>query len=198
MDGQNDDLETGSGANDNAGKKDSVKSNGKKDDSKSNAGKSNKQSKQKADPADDTDDDQIDPLDEKKFSQRDLNRHLAKQKKKADDEKDLTELERVKKEADELRSQLNLTTQKSKFQTAIGLPETAANRLFNAYRDDIEFDDKGNIENLADIKKMAKSEFPTLFEAIAPKSKADGGEGKEKSDAGGSMNDVIRRKAGRG
>lgn len=190
---ENDDLK-GSGKSDGDDNKNNA---GKKSDGdgKGNAGKSSKQDKSKKG---DSDADDLDDDEKPKFSQSQVNRMLNKQKDKLTKEKDLSDLEKAQNEANEAKAELAKMQQKTKFQSALGINESQANRLFNAYSDDLEFDDKNNVTNLKEIKEMAKKDFPELFKAKAKGDIDAGDDGDKKKDTGGSMNDLIRRKAGRG
>lgn len=125
---------------------------------------------------------------EKTFTQADLDRELAKKekewKKKAEDaeaKSKLAEDERTKLELKEANDKL---AERDRRDNALDAAEKAGvknPRLFyNAYRDELEFDDKGKFTNIESILESAKTESPELF-GIGSNGSADGGGGKENS-----------------
>lgn len=121
----------------------------------------------------------------KTFTQDDLNRLLAKEKrdwekkvKDAEERAKLSEDERTKAELAETKAQL---AERDKRDAAKAQATTAgvknANLFYSAYGKDLETDAKGNITNFADVLATAKAESPELF--VTPSNgSADGGEGK--------------------
>lgn len=121
----------------------------------------------------------------KTFTQEDLNRLLAKEKrdwekkvKDAEDKAKLSEDERTKAELAEAKAAL---AERDRRDSAMDQAKTAGvknPRLFySAYGSELETDAKGNITNFADVLATAKAESPELFQAAAGGS-ADGGDGK--------------------
>lgn len=130
------------------------------------------------------------PADEKPktFTQEEVNRLLAKEKrelqKKADDAEakaKLSEDERTKAELADARKQLAERDQRDAAKEAAEKAGVKNAKLFyNAYRSEFETDDKGKITNLAEVLETAKAESPELFTTAAqPKGSADGGTGKD-------------------
>lgn len=148
--------------------------------------------------------------DEKKFSQSELDaiveRRLARAKKDADENAKLSKEQLLEKERDDAMQKVRMSDARDEFIAAAdkdGLGYAQASKLFRYYRDEFEFDDKGKVENLKDVLKEAKSEWPELFDddprRKKPKGGADLGGGASGGDksAGGSMNALIRRAARR-
>jgi hypothetical protein len=145
---------------------------------------------------------------EKKFSQEELDaiveRRLARAKKDADENAKLSKEQLLEKERDEALSKVRMSDARDSWiATAAkdGLEYGQASRLFRYYRDDFEFDDKGKVENLKDVLKEAKSEWPEMFKGKGAKpggGDLGGGQGGGDKSTGSGMNDMIRRAAGRG
>lgn len=125
----------------------------------------------------------------KTFTQEEVNRMLAKEKRDA--EKRATDAEAKSKLADDERTKLELKEAKDQLaerdrrDSAIDGATKAgvknAKLFYNAYKNDLETDDKGVITNLKEILEAAKAESPELF--VTPvQGSADGGAGKAASD----------------
>jgi hypothetical protein len=121
----------------------------------------------------------------KTFTQEDINRLLAKEKrdwekkvKDAEDKAKLSEDERTKAELAEAKAAL---AERDRRDSAMDQAKTAGVKnpklFYSAYGSELETDAKGNITNFADILATAKAESPELFQAVAGGS-ADGGDGK--------------------
>jgi hypothetical protein len=142
----------------------------------------------------------------KTYSESEVNRIVQKRLKEAEDRQkkereqaDLTEAERLKAENAELRRAGQLRDAKEDVVAAArkaGMKATAsADRLWRLIKDDVELDEKtGKVTNLKDLVATAKE----LDEDLFPKRPGggDGGQGNG-SPVGTSMNDMIRRSAGR-
>lgn len=142
---------------------------------------------------------------EKTFTQADVDRLIGKAKKeqKADFEKKLsqaeqTETERLKAEKAELEIKLRSRDAEDAIATAAtkagAVNAKAVVRLAHAIG--LEFDKDGKLANLKDLIVEAKETAPELFPTrTGPANGADGNNGA--ASVGQSMNDVIRRMAGR-
>jgi hypothetical protein len=145
----------------------------------------------------------------KTLTQSEFNRALQKRLKDEKDRQDkerkqadLTEIEKAKAaeaKAAELQRKLDLRDAKEEVVAAArkaGMKATASNdRLWRLVKDDIELDEKtGKATNVKDLVVLAKE----LDEDLFPKRPGggDGGQGNG-SPVGTSMNDMIRRSAGR-
>ena len=119
---------------------------------------------------------------DKTFTQTELNdiltKRLAKEKSKWEKDKDLPEIERLKKEREELATKVREREIGDEFST--GAEKAGAKnvaRLLKFYRSELEISDDGKIENLKEILDAAKTDFPEFF-ASANKGSGDGGAGK--------------------
>jgi tRNA uridine 5-carbamoylmethylation protein Kti12 len=126
----------------------------------------------------------------KTFTQDDINRMLAKEKREwekkvteAEQRAKLSEDERTKAELQDAKTQL---AERDKRDAAIDQAQKAgvknARLFYNAYKNDLETDAKGVITNFQDVLAAAKAESPELF-ITAAQGSADGGEGKDKGPA---------------
>lgn len=68
--------------------------------------------------------------------------------------------------------------------------------VWKLVKDDLDFDDKGDITNLASVLKQAKTDYPELFGRSV--GSVDAGAGSRSSGGAFDMNAMIRRSAGRG
>lgn len=130
-----------------------------------------------------------------------IQRRVARATKEKDDEAKLSKEQLLEKERDEARNELRTANARDSFIAATGLDYSKASRLFRVYANDLEFDDKGKPENMKDVIKTARSEFPEFFgDEGRQRKKGDadlgGGNGDGKKTAGG-MNAAIRNAAGR-
>lgn len=94
----------------------------------------------------------------------------------------LSEDERLKTERDEALAQLRMRDTREAVTAEAEKAGVKNPRLFyNAYKEDLETDDKGKITNLKDVLDAAKTESPELFgtPAPTPEGGADAGEGKQ-------------------
>lgn len=142
----------------------------------------------------------------KTFTQAEVDRIVSRRLKEEKDrqEKDrkqaeMTEAERLKAENAELRRTVQLREAKDEVVAAArkaGMKATASeDRLWRLIKDEVELDEKtGRVTNLRDLIATAKELDDDLF----PKrpGSADGGKNGD-SPVGQSMNDMIRRAAGR-
>ncbi len=103
---------------------------------------------------------------------------VAEAKKKAEDEKDLTENERLKKENDELRAANRLRDAKDDVVAALTKAGARSTDLiWKAIKDDLEFDDKGNLKNLDTLVTSLKGDYADQFGEPKPAETIDGGAG---------------------
>jgi hypothetical protein len=128
-----------------------------------------------------------------------VEKRLARERKKAEDDAKLSETDRLKKELAEKDQAIRMRDARDSFCNKLGISGEKGNRIFKAMSDEIEIDDKtGKITNLDAVAKLAKEEFPELFGTEKPAGSGDGGKGKGSGGAGGGdMNSLIRRGAGR-
>lgn len=124
----------------------------------------------------------------KTFTQEEVNRLLAKErkdseKKAADAEAKakLSEDERMKAELAETRKQLAERDTRDFVQEQASTAGVKNPKLFyNAYKSELEFDSAGKVTNLKDVLAAAKTESPELFQAQQKQQgSADGGSGKQ-------------------
>lgn len=103
---------------------------------------------------------------------------VADAKKKWDDEKDLTELERVKKENEDLRAANRLRDAKDSVTEALTKAGARSSELlWKTLAGDLEFDDKGNLKNLDALVTGLKTDYPDQFGEAKPDETIDGGAG---------------------
>lgn len=138
------------------------------------------------------------PAKEKTYTEAQYQANLSKAQKEwekkvsdAEAKAKLSEDERLKAERDDALSQLRERDTRDSVIDKAGVAGVKNPRLFyNAYKSELEFDDKGNIANLQDVLETAKSESPELFSisapppAPAPAGSADGGAGNNTPVAG--------------
>ena len=121
---------------------------------------------------------------DKSFTQADIDAAIAKAQKDWDKKvKDaeakakLSEDERLKAEADELRGQLRERDARDTVRAEaekLGVKNPAM--VYRLVKDELEFDEKGKISNLKDVLAGAQSEFPELF-SNKPQGSIDAGAG---------------------
>jgi hypothetical protein len=107
----------------------------------------------------------------KTFTQEEVNRLLAKEKrdaekraKDAEDKAKLSEDERTKAELADAKAQLAERDRRDTVKEAAEKAGIKNGKLFyNAYKDELETDDKGKITNLTEVLEAAKAEAPELF-----------------------------------
>ncbi|HEX8248986.1 MAG TPA: hypothetical protein VF599_12485 [Pyrinomonadaceae bacterium] len=137
----------------------------------------------------------------KTFTQDEVNRMLANErraaeKKAADAEAKakLSDDERTKAELAETRAALR---ERDTRDTVVEAAEKAGVKnpklFYNAYKSELETDDKGKITNLKEVLETAKTESPELFaEVKKPEGSADAGEGNN-TNAGGLTMEKIQK-----
>lgn len=121
----------------------------------------------------------------KTFTQDDLNRLLAKEKrdwekkvKDAEEKAKLSEDERTKAELSQLKAQLaDRDKRDAAFEAASKAGVKNTKLFYSAYGSELITDASGKITNLAEILADAKAESPELFTAHV-EGTADGGQGK--------------------
>lgn len=108
--------------------------------------------------------------------------------KKADDEKDLSDLERLQKENEELKAGNQLRDAKD---TVIAALTKAGSKspelLWKAMKGDLEFDDKGGLKNLDTLVASSKTDFADQFGEPKPDSTIEGGAGQQEKGAAGTL-----------
>ena len=168
-------------------------------------GNKDKGGKGKDDAGDDDDDSDDDSKGEvkKSYTQKQIddmiNKRVARATQKLKDDAELSETDRLKKEAADARAEVRERDLKDEFETISGLDKAKSNRLFKMFRDDMDVDDKGKWTNKKEVMKMAKDEWPELFSKLS--GKGDGGNGggnNSEKPLNGDMNSAIRGLAGRG
>lgn len=140
---------------------------------------------------------------EKSYTRAELDKVVAKaikdaEKKTADAEAKakLSEEERAKAETSELRGQLRERDARDAVKDEAGrLGVKNANALYRIVKDDLEFDDKGNISNLKDVLETAKTDFPELFDT-KPRQGIDAGTGGGAQPSTNSFDNQIRKALG--
>lgn len=122
----------------------------------------------------------------KTFTQEEVNRMLAKERrdsekraKDAEDRAKLGEQERLAKDNEDLRTQLvERDTRDAVKAEASKLGASNPDAVYKLVKDEIERDDKGKIQNLDDVLSEAKDLYPELFGVKKPEGAApDAGEG---------------------
>lgn len=130
-----------------------------------------------------------------------IQRRIARATKKLEDDAKLTAEEKLQKERDEALALVRERDMRDEFVAKADVSPAVAQRIFKAYRDEIEVNDVGKATNLDEILKMAKKEMPQVFakhSGIKPGG-GDGGSGTGgDGTTGGDMNSALRRMAGRG
>lgn len=106
----------------------------------------------------------------------------------------LTEDERLKAERDEALAGLRERDARDSVIEAAAAAGVKNPKLFyNAYKTELEVDDKGKITNLKEVLESAKVESAELFTAAPqPQGSADGGTGKE-NNGGGLTKEMIEK-----
>ena len=111
---------------------------------------------------------------------------------------DKTELERLTGERDTFKSRYEALEAKYRERTAESAFIEAATKanarapktLFRAYKSDLDFDDDGNVTNLADVIAKAQADEPDLFKSST--GRADNGQKGESATDALTMNDALR------
>ncbi|MBX3288451.1 MAG: hypothetical protein KF855_03805 [Acidobacteria bacterium] len=127
----------------------------------------------------------------KTFTQEEVNRMLAKERrdfekraKDAEEKAKLSEDQRLKAELDDAKKQLAERDRRDHVQAeAQKAGVNNPNLFYKAIKEDLEIDEKtGKITNLAELIESAKSDLPQLFTTETKKTaagSADGGSGKD-------------------
>ena len=142
----------------------------------------------KADPPKGDDDKAADPpakKTEKTFTKADLDAAAKKAvedaKKRWDEEKDLPELERLKKENEDLRNATRLRDAKDEVVAALKAAGNNSPELaFRAIQGDLKFDDSGKLINAKDLIEGLRAGFPEQFGTQPPADGVDAGAGQGK------------------
>ena len=128
----------------------------------------------------------------KVFTQEDVNRLIAKERKETERKAKMSEDERLKFDLEDARAQLRERDTKDAVQNeASKLGAKNAGLIYKAVKDDLTFDSSGKPENLKEVLTQAKKDFPELF-GSQPSGSADGGE--KGQPTGKTMNDWMRGK----
>jgi hypothetical protein len=134
--------------------------------------------------------------DQKKAKDAELSEteRLKKQLKEAEDKEKTWAAER--RERDARDTVLAVLTDESDPKKPRAKSPNAARTIFKLVKDELEYDDKGEILNLSSVLHQAKKDYGDLFAGKAAGS-ADGGAGAHSANGAGDMNAQIRRMAGR-
>lgn len=121
---------------------------------------------------------------EKTFTKAELEaekqKAIAAEKAKWESEKDLSELERIKKENEELRAANRLRDAKDEVVASLTAAGNKSPELaWNAMRGDLKFDDAGKLINSKDLIEGLKTNFPEQFGTEKPSGTIDGGAGQD-------------------
>lgn len=122
------------------------------------------------------------PKKEKTFTkaelQSEIQKSIAAEKAKWDAEKDLSELERIRKENEDLKAANRLRDAKDEVVAALTSAGNKSPELaWNAIRGDLQFDDAGKLINSKDLIDGLKTSFPEQFGTEKPTGTIDGGAG---------------------
>lgn len=112
--------------------------------------------------------------------------------KKADDEKELSDLEKANKRIAELEADRRLTSAKD--ETIAALTKEGAQSpelLWKTMKGDLEFDDAGKLKNLDTLVTGLKTDYAEMFGEKKPEGGADGGKG-QAGDGTGLTLDKIK------
>ena len=136
---------------------------------------------------------------ERLFSQADVDRIIAKRLNEAkaawEKSKELTELERLKAENQELQTKVQLATAFEGFEkAAVKAGARNVRGLFKLLRDEMEITSRGEIKDLDVLLKQAKAEYPEFF--LQASQQANNDFGAKQQNAPQQMNDLIRRAFG--
>ncbi|MEZ5421842.1 MAG: hypothetical protein R2682_01950 [Pyrinomonadaceae bacterium] len=124
------------------------------------------------------------PKKEKTYSKAELEAAAAKAvadaKKKFEEEKDLSELERLQKENEELRNANRMRDAKDTVLDAlIKAGARSADLLYRSIASDLEFDEKGNLKNVDALITSLKGDYADMFGTPKPQDSIDGGKGQD-------------------
>ncbi len=140
------------------------------------------------------------------FTQEEVNRLIGKARKEEQQKLDkqikdaqLSEQQRAEQRVKELEAETRTLRAKDVVAVAAAkLGVKNANAVFKLVKDSLEYDDKGAVTNLKEALAEAKEIAPEFFGKTISTGSADGGSGNNGTREGGiSMNDFIRRSAGR-
>lgn len=143
--------------------------------------------KKAAPPADDASDDASDDAPkkraEKTFTKAELDAAVKKQlddaQKKWESEKDLSELERLKKQNAELTESMRMRDAKEEVVAALTASGANSPALaFEAIKQSLKFDDAGKLVNSKDLIEQLKTSYPEQFGTPKPTDGIDAGKGK--------------------
>jgi hypothetical protein len=109
---------------------------------------------------------------------------LATERKKLEDEKDLTDKEKAEKRAETAEAQLRLVKAKDEVTTALkAAGAKSPDLLFAASQDKLQFDDNGKLKNLTALVEALKTSYADQFGVDKPDDSIDGGAGTSGGDA---------------
>jgi hypothetical protein len=122
-----------------------------------------------------------------------------KAKKDDDESEESPELIEARKRADTAEANLRVRNAQDAVETAAkaaGFKNPT--KIYRLVKDELSFSDDGKPENVKDLIAIAKKDYAEELEANKGNGSADGGAGaRSGAGAGTSMNDIIRRAAGR-
>lgn len=144
--------------------------------------------KKAAPPADDASDDAPKKRAEKTFTKAEMDAAIKKQlddaQKKWEAEKDLSELERLKKQNAELQESMRMRDAKEEVVAALTASgANSPNLAFEAIRQSLKFDDGGKLVNSKDLIEQLKTSYPEQFGTPKPTDGIDAGKGKATDSA---------------
>lgn len=145
--------------------------------------------KKAAPPADDaSDDDAPKKRAEKTFTKAEMDAAIKKQlddaQKKWESEKDLSELERLKKQNAELTESMRMRDAKEEVTAALTASGANSPALaFEAIKQALKFDDAGKLVNSKDLIEGLKASYPEQFGTPKPTDGIDAGKGKTSDGA---------------
>lgn len=122
------------------------------------------------------------PKSEKTFTKLELEaakqQAIADAQKKWEADKDLSELDRIKKENEDLKAANRLRDARDEVTTALGkLSAKSPDLIWEALKGRLEFDEKGGIKNLDTLINSFKESYPEQFGVEKPSETIDGGAG---------------------
>lgn len=127
-----------------------------------------------------------------------ISKRLSRATKDAEDKAQLSKEQLLERERDDAVTRLRKADARDAFITKSGIDYGKASRLFRMYESELEFDDDGKPENISDVLKTAKAEWPELFKkGKDSQGDADLGGGQGDGKPAVSMNDAIRSLARR-
>jgi hypothetical protein len=119
-------------------------------------------------------------------------------KKDDDSEEESAEIVEARKRAETAEAQLRIRDARDAVETAAKTAGfSSPSKIYRLLKDELSFDDSGKPENVKDLIAIAKRDFPEELTKKASGSADGGAGGRAGAGTGTSMNDIIRRAAGR-